>query len=75
MSSIEGRKFGSYLQPVATPLAGLISTLRRIQHLHHKSLAGSLDALIQQVLNLIKDIGVSKLSELELAFNGLEALM
>lgn len=65
----------SYLQPIPTALTGLVATLIRIQHLYHETLTRRLDTVLQQILDLIKDIGISELGELEFAFHGLEAFV
>lgn len=61
-----------YLQPVTTPLAGLVAALLRVQHLHHQALTPGFDALVEQVLDLVQVVGVSILRERELALDGLE---
>lgn len=64
-----------YLQPVTTPLAGLVAALLRVQHLHHESFARSLDTLVEQVLDLIQVVCVAVLGERKLSLDGLERVV
>jgi hypothetical protein len=66
---------GVYLEPVSTPLARLIPALFTIQHLHHQALAGRLDRLVEECLDLVQLLAVHGRGERKLALDGLEGLV
>ena len=58
----------TYLQPVLTSPTRLIVALYPVELLHHQTLAGSLDALFEQVLYLIQLVGIPVFCKSELSF-------
>lgn len=64
----------AYLEPVATPFAGLVSALCAVQHLDHKTLTGSLDTLVQELLDLLELLAIHRCGERELALHRCKGL-
>ena len=63
------------LEPVDRPPTRLIVTELALEHLHHKTLAAILDAVLQESLDLIHRLRIRCLRKLELEIHRLEVLL